>query len=303
MRHLFLILLAGIIGLGIWMHERSLPLPEHHLQIAERQAMATAPGRRMEHIVLRSARLGEIGFTINLPDPLPPGKLPIILVMGGLGSGAENTSYITRMGNNAVIGYDWPMPIWLPDGPDLLAAAPGLYRQVMTTPAQAASAVDWAVSQPWADRNRISILGYSLGALAAPAVQDSVQKAGHVVGWTIIAYGGAPLGKILSIEKNVTSPWRRRALELAIDIVLHPLEPTLHLPKLAGSFLILEGKDDTLMPPDARALLRDSVPQPKTVITFDGTHMGVGQSKAVLLEKIIAASGQWLVASGAVNPL
>ena len=49
----------------------SLLPPEHGLP-AERQVLAAQNHRRVEHITLSSLRLGEISFTLSLPDPLPP---------------------------------------------------------------------------------------------------------------------------------------------------------------------------------------------------------------------------------------
>ena len=38
----------------------------------------------------------------------------------------------------------------------------------------------------------VSLLGFSQGALAVPGVEDIAAHDGTRVGWTIIAYGGAP---------------------------------------------------------------------------------------------------------------
>jgi surfactin synthase thioesterase subunit len=95
----------------------------------------------------------------------------------------------------------------------------------------------------------------------------------------------------------------REALVPFVSIFFHPLEPALHLPNLTGHFLILEGKNDGLIPEAARKRLRDSVPEPKTIVTFEGDHMGVGPEKAKLLETIIATSREWLLRMKAVNPL
>jgi hypothetical protein len=43
------------------------------------------------------------------------------------------------------------------------------------------------------------------------------------------------------------------------------------------------------------------LPEPKTVITFEGNHMGVGPDKMALLQKIIATSKNWLIENGAIN--
>ena len=65
------------------------------------------------------------------------------------------------------------------------------------------------------------------------------------VGWTIIAYGGAPLGALLAADPNMKPAWLGVALAPLVDLVSHSLEPTVHLPRLSGKFLVLEGRDDT----------------------------------------------------------
>ncbi len=170
-----------------------------------------------------------------------------------------------------------------------------------TGPAQVASALRWLTEQPWADAERISLLGCSQGALAVPAVQDIAAHDGIRIGWTIIAYGGAPLGTLLAANPHMKPTWLRKALAPLVDLVFHPLEPTVHLPRLSGKFLVLEGRDDRLIPERARNVLREAVPEPKTVITFEGTHMGVGPDKMALLQKIIETSKSWLIENDAIN--
>ena len=114
---------------------------------------------------------------------------------------------------------------------------------------------------------------------------------------------GDPDEAILAGDPHIKPVWMREALVPFVSIFFHPLEPLLHLPNLKGHFLILEGKNDGLMPESPRRRLCDAVPEPKTIVTFEGDHMGVGPEKAKLLEKIIAASRQWLIQMKAVNPL
>nr|MDP9128714.1 hypothetical protein [Pseudomonadota bacterium] len=119
----------------------------------------------------------------------------------------------------------------------------------------------------------------------------------------ILAYGGAPLNAVFAADTHLQPGLMRMALAPFMGVILHPLEPTLHLPNLSGHFLVLEGKVDELMPEKARTTLRDAVPEPKTIVVFDGNHMGVGPDKAELLAKIIRTSEDWLIKMGAVNPL
>lgn len=279
----------------------SLPPPQHNL-VATRNIPVQANHRHLEHITLASPALGDIGFFISLPDPLPPGKLPIVIVLGGLGAGQDNVNHVGNAGNNAVAGLDWPIPVQMPNGLGLVKQLPGLYRHILATPGQGASMIGWLAAQPWADPHRISILGFSLGALAAPAIENLAARDGYPAGWTIIAYGGAPLGKLFAADPHIKPAWMREALGAVIDLLLRPAEPTVNLPFLSGRFLVLEGRSDSLIPEEARDTLRDAVPQPKDVVDFAGDHMGVGSFQLDLLGQIVAASRQWLLRYGAINP-
>jgi len=300
------ILFSTVIAVAIAHRDAVFPLPQPELVSAMDSAISddlSQPHRQIRHIILHTQKLGDVGFTLNLPDPLPAQKLPVIFVMGGLGTGAQNIRYINAAGSNAVVGYDWPMPVQFYSSYDLLWHIVPFYHEVMTIPGQVASSLAWLHQQEWADQQKLSLLGYSMGALAAPAVQDISQRNGTDIGWTIIAYGGMPFGALLAANPHVKPAWLRATLAYIIDILLGPLEPDHHLKNISGHFLVLEGRDDSLIPAKARADLREAVPEPKTVITFAGNHMGVGHDKMLLLQEIIAASRKWLSDSGAVNSL
>lgn len=300
----FGLLLVGAVALAFWAYTRnplaSLSPPEHGLKV-ERRALSAQDHRHVEHITLHGNTLGNIAFTLSLPDPLPPKKIPVVLVMGGLVTGEDSIRYIKDAGENAIVGYAWPVPVRLHGVSDFMLQAPGLYYSVMTIPGQVASALHWLIEQPWADAKRTSLLGFSQGALAAPSVQDIDAHDGTRIGWTIIAYGGAPLGALLATNPHLKPTWLREAMAPLVDLVFHSLEPTVHLPRLSGKFLVFEGQDDRLIPEAARNLLREAVPEPKTVITFEGNHMGVGLDKMALLQKIIEISKTWLIENGAIN--
>jgi dienelactone hydrolase len=299
-----IILIAVICGTVGWLNALSplsaLPPPEHDLE-ARRTGPMTADGRHLEHITLAGDELGDIGIVISLPDPLPKEKLPVLIVLGGLGTGEDNIREIKNPGANAIVGYDWPIPVAFPGGKDFLRQTPDLYRDVMSIPGQIASAIGWLAAQPWADDRRISILGFSLGALAAPAVENLAEHDGHEIGWTVIAYGGAPLGDLFAANPHIKPLALRLAAGPIIDLLLHPLEPTVNLPQCSSHFLVLEGRDDTLIPKPDRDNLRNAVPEPKDVIFFSGDHMGVGPDREILLDEITRESRSWLVRNGAVN--
>ena len=301
-----MLLASGTAGADYWLRYRDpllvLPRPEHGLSVVGTEKHLEN-GRMIEHVVLHSVELGNIGFAINLPDPMPQRKMPILVVLGGLGTGENNIRYLTDCGNNAIIGYDWPVPVHFYGGGWSTTHLPAVYKRVVGIPAQVASAIDWASRQPWADGQRISLLGFSLGAVASPAVQDIVEHDGQHIGWTILAYGGAPFGDLIATSPHLKPIWIRPILAASIDLLLGPLQPTRHLAHLSGHFLILEGRDDSLVTQAARERLRDAVPEPKTVVSFDGDHMGIGPDKMALLQQIIAVSRKWLLQEGAIDPV
>ena len=298
------LLIVGAVMLVFWTSGHHplafIPPPEHRLE-AERTSLPGQNNRHVEHITLHGNSLGDIAFTLSLPDPLPPKKIPVVLVLAGQVTGADSIRYINDAGDNAIVGYAWPLPVHLHGVSDFMLHAPGLYHRVMTIPGQVSSALRWLIEQSWADTERLSLLGFSQGALAVPAVQDIIADDGIRIGWTIIAYGGAPLGALLAGNPHLKPTWLGEALAPLVDLVFHSLEPTVHLPRLSGKFLVLEGRDDSLIPETARNLLREAVPEPKTVITFEGNHMGIGPEKMALLEKIIETSKKWLIENGAIN--
>jgi hypothetical protein len=295
---------AATAGGALWLVDRdpisSLPPPEHDLK-AERDSVTMREGRKVEHFILRTSELGDIGVVVSLPEPLPRYGLPIVLVLGGFGTGEETISSLPDPGDNALVGYDWPMPVRL-DSWTILTGMPRLYRRVMTIPGQVSSALDWLEGQPWADRRSVSLVGFSLGAVAAPAIEDVAQHDGQKIGWTILAYGGDPLGALVAANPYTRPRFLRPVLAPLIDILLSPLEPERHLPRLSSEFLVLEGSDDALIPEAARARFRDAVPEPKTVRTFDGDHTGVGPDTPAPLSRIIDAGKVWLIDKGAIAP-
>jgi hypothetical protein len=300
------LLICAIAGTVFWLDHRdplsALPPPRHDLA-ADRGGREQRNHRTVEHIVLHNDALGDIGIVVSLPDPLPDRKLPILLVLGGLGTGENNIRNLPDAGNNAVIGYDWPIPVRFYSSIEAVSRLPDLYARLMAIPAQVASALWWLARQPWADDRRITLMGFSLGALAAPAVEDAAERDGQRIGWTILAYGGAPFGTMIAANPHIKPGWVRPVLAASLDLILRPLQPVRHLARISGQFLVLEGSGDSLIPEAARTRLREAVPPPKTVIAFNSDHMGVGRDKMALLQEIIEASKTWLTEKGAIDPL
>lgn len=303
---LVLVLLAAAAGgFACWLGLRDpLGALPRAIETPSATGFATEPrnGRTLQHVVLDAGGLGRIGLAISLPDPLPKRPLPIVMVLGGLATGERNIRHVTGGGDNAIVGYDWPVPTPLPQGWDLLRQAPNLYDRTLRVPGQIAAALDWLAGQGWADPDRISLLGFSLGALAVPAAQRLATLRGRAIGWTALAYGGSPIGALLAANPYMKPRWAAPVLSRVADLLFRPLEPGEHLPHLRGRFLLVGGRDDAFVPEAAARRLRDLAPEPKSIVLLEGGHMGVGADRQALLGEIIAVTTRWLTDEKAVNP-
>ncbi len=258
-------------------------------------------GRHHRRVSLVDPTLGEIGLVLSLPEPMPPGRLPALFVLGGLGTADENIRHVPDAGANAVVGFDWPMGVDLPSGREFLANLPSLYRQTLSTPGQVAAAIAWLGHQPWIDHDRINLLGFSLGAIATPAIQRLAEDSGHRIASTILAYGGGPVYALVTSHPLLADRWFTQPLAIALDIVFRPIDPIVHLPHIEGSFLVMQGTEDRLIGPAAVASFAAQVPEPKTIRVFEGDHMGVGPGQTALLQRIIDTSTTWLIAQRSVR--
>ena len=260
-------------------------------------------GRHIQHITLSDPRLGPIGFTVSLPDRLPDNRLPLLVVIGGVGTGEHNIRFVDAAGDNAVIGYDWPLPTAFPKGMSALTELPSLRRRALAVPGQVAVMLRWLAAQPWSDSRRISLLGFSFGALAVPAAERLATQEGVHIRWTVLAYGGVGFDALVEGDRRIRPAWARPLLGAGAELLLRPLEPAEHLPHLGGNFLILTAAQDTIVEPRASAKLEQLTPEPKTIIHTAGGHIGTGAERQALLEKAMAATRDWLIAEGAVNPV
>jgi hypothetical protein len=296
--------LVGLVAAAAWLMWRdslaALPRPGVAATVAVADERRI-DGRRVFHVNLVDPTVGSVGFTVSLPDAPPAAPLPVVMVLGGLGRGADNIAPVRAPGANALIGFDWPMPPRLPRGSGFILQAPDLYGRLIATPGQIVAALDWAASQPWADPDRISLLGFSLGAMAAPAAQRLAEARGRSIRWTVLAYGGAGLGDVLATHPRLRPGWARPVIGGLVGLLLRAIEPAEHLPHLGGAFLIIAGHDDRLVPAGPARRLRDLTPEPKTIVLLEGGHMGVGAGQQILLAKIIVTSRAWLIAQGAIN--
>jgi dienelactone hydrolase len=165
---------------------------------------------------------------------------------------------------------------------------PALRHKALSVPGQVSAMLDWLVRQPWSDPQRVSLLGFSLGAIALPAVEHMAQHDGLAIRWTMLAYGGAGLAALVKGDRRIEPGWERPLLGQGAAFLLWPLEPARHLPGLHGQFLILGASSDEVVDRRSSAQLEALAPEPKTIIHTAGEHIGTGPDRSAMLAEAVA---------------
>lgn len=289
-------LLAG--GWLFWLSRQdaldALPRADGRL-VFERERQVMSGDRIERHILFRDARLGRVGVTISMPQAITGEAMPVVVVLGASREGRDNIAPFGDMGRTVMIGYDWPFSRQAFEGDALAALSPDMRHRALAVPGQVRAVLDWLDGQSWADTSRVSLVGYSLGAVIAPSVQRVLQDGGHNVGWTVLVNGGAGLGRIIADMPALHPAWARPALGAAADWLLAPLEPAAHLPHLEGHFLMLSWPGSGL-PAQAVAEFQTLVPKGRGLVAVSEA------TRAQRLARSIGLAHDWLAAEQAIAP-
>ncbi len=261
---------------------------------------ALIPVPRAYHkLVFSDPEIGEMNCVLSLPDSIGPDPIPALIILGGLEIGVETLKYIPDPGHNAIIIYQYPYhPEYWYYG-SAVTEIPVIRKSVLSVPAQVLALYDWAGRQAWTDTGRISLAGYSFGALFIPAIVHLSQRHGHHISHSVISYGGADLYHLLEYNMtNIDPPWRRLISWLAITAI-RGIEPAEHAPHIKSDVLLINGTEDHQIPESCWRLLHRLVPEPKSVILLQEGHMD--PRKRELTMKLVRLTKQWLVQKDVIN--
>jgi dienelactone hydrolase len=306
----FCLVLSAGVGIAVWLRiwnpdtllRKALPLYQQASETIE--TVCPAPGqppRIYKTIRLANAGGGEIRFTVSAPSAdnlTTKGGLPSLIILSGLRTGRNSLDLIANHGRNAIIAYDYPYDRERWRDASVLERVLIAHETAYRMPDEVAGLIAWVQRQPWADPNRVSLAGVSLGGIALPIAQRRAASAGHKVAASVIAYGGLDLHALARV--NLDDSWLREPLALVSALMLRPLAPVHHLPKLSGPFLLVHGASDERIPKESLAALDALTPKPKTIIVQDGPH--IDEQRPELIKHTIDSARDWLQKQDLLNP-
>lgn len=306
---LLLIITCLIILLGYYIYEHNRsplnaidgidPHPRLFHQSSE-EGLALDEKRFLADIRLLSETTDTIRALISFPiNYVEQSPLPVIHILGGINIGRENLRFIKNPGQNIIVIflYDYDMAEWESGSP--FFEIPNIRNKILKTPAQIVELQSWLLRQSWTDTSRISLLGYSFGALFLPAAKNLAQKYNINTGPCILAYGGADFKWLIEKNLRIKPEILRKPLALLISTLIYTVDPLNHAPYLTGPFYLINGRRDRQIPEKSWLLLQQLIPGEKKIDVLDEGHMH--PKKPHLTEKLIDMSREWLIAKGVLN--
>lgn len=286
-------------------HRDPMPLLDHGvaaLRVVSSHALAltteAGESRTVLEIELAGTAPDPVRIAISLPAHPLAGRLPVLVILGGLEVGRDSLRYVGTHGDNALVAVQYPRSAtyWYEGTP--LRKLPAIRTAALAMPARIASLAAWLRAQPWADPHRVSLLGYSFGAFFVPACARVARADGQGFSFLVMAYGGADLARVFDANVRLRPRILQWATGRLLAAAVHPLEPALHLPRLPEDALFVTGLRDRKVPLASARRMQQLKPEPKTVIELDTTHMS--PSNPALTRQIVETTRTWLVARGAI---
>jgi dienelactone hydrolase len=228
--------------------------------------------------------------------PYPTGVL-----MGGLNRGRRvvNVHGLEEIAQGAILlSLDYP----LKHGPrgsggQIVATAARLRSAGLDTIAGILLALDYLESRGDVDRHRLFLVGASLGAPAV-TIAGAVDERPAAV---IALYGGGQVGSLVAgtlqhrDHRHVYPRWQAVALGHALAWWLTPLDPVRYAGRIAPRpYLMVNGDDDTLIPPGNVKAVFAAAHEPKTLVWVAGEH--IEPDEGLLIGRLAGQVSDWLVA-------
>ena len=309
LKYFLLIVVLSIVLPLVWLRwESSQPRDawwterQGQVDATETELSTTGYGQQSLSVRLTSDSGLAVFFRV-VRNTASPGPQPVLIVLGGHRTGSDAVELFGDVGQRAVVGIDYPY-----DGPQkvkgavpIAKAIPKARQAFLETVPAVSLVIDWLVEQSWVDRDRIILIGASLGV---PFATTAAGRDRRIAG-LILVHGAADnrLWLQTQVERRVDT----EILHYPLATVLHWLAygPVLdtreHIARVAPRpVLIIGARDDERTPAGQSELLFEAAREPRKLRFTDGLHIQPNRPE-IIAELLRVADEELVFLSGRAN--
>jgi fermentation-respiration switch protein FrsA (DUF1100 family) len=253
-----------------WFRDR-----QGQIETAVAEQTVSQNGQLSESVTLESDSGLQVSFRV-IREVREGAPLPVLLVLGGHRTGSDSVDLFGEVNQRAIVGVDYPY-----DGPDkvkglipTLGIIPKARQAILDIVPSVSLILDWLVGQDWADKNRIIIVGASLGV---PFAATAAARDERITG-VMLVHGAADTR--LWLEVQVARRIDTGFLHYPVSTVLYWLAygsvfdtGTLVADISPRPVLIVGARDDERTPEGQAEVLFDGAREPKRLRFTEGRHI------------------------------
>ena len=169
-RAALIVLVLALLTLGLYWLELAVPKRDYFLErrgTLVRQDILQSSDDGVVHktVQLESSTGLQVDMRLMRPATGPGETLPVIIVMGGEGTGKDAVDLVGAPRGVAYLALDYPYrgnqeldAFW-----ESVSAIPAIQQAFLDSPPAMSLAVDWLQQQPWFDPGNVELVGASLG--------------------------------------------------------------------------------------------------------------------------------------------
>jgi hypothetical protein len=240
----------------------------------------------------------DTGLEVGLRALRPAGsdaRLPVMVILGGHRTGDDAVELVGHVTDRAVVALDYPY-----DGPhrvrnlrQFLVALSQIREAFLDMPPAISLALDWLVRQPWVDRERVAMVGVSLGVPFATAAAARDERFAALA----LVHGAADNRRWL--EVNLSRQVDAGIFQASLATLLNWLAygPAYDTPRYVAAVsprpvLIIGAREDERVPAGATERLFEAANEPKTLRFTEGLHVRPGRRD--IIEELLAIAEEEL---------
>jgi cephalosporin-C deacetylase-like acetyl esterase len=246
---------VGLYSLELAIPKRDYFIERHGTLVTADVTEASTDGIVQKLIRLESTTGLRVNMRVVRPQTEPGATLPVIIVMGGEGTGKDAVDLVGKPKGVAYLALDYPYEgdqeldaFW-----ESLTAIPGIQQAFLDSPPAMSLALDWALQQTWVDPDKVELVGASLGVpftAVAGALDDRFTRV-----WLL--HGGAEnVPWVMHVGKRyVENEFLRGSLARAALLLVYgnSFETLDWIPQIAPRpLVIVAARDDDFVPPEAQ---------------------------------------------------